>query len=63
MIDGNTFGHLKNEYYSHIAQYRMEDAVQELVAMQQNATTQDEANEVFVAVMTGILNGALIYNL
>jgi hypothetical protein len=63
MVDWNTFGHIKSEYYSHISQYRMEDAVQELVAMQQLAATQEEANEVFVAMMLGILNGALIHNL
>ena len=54
---------MKNEYYGHIGQYRMEDAVWELVAMQQLASTQEEANEVFVAVMLGILNGAFINNL
>ena len=54
---------MKNEYYGHIGQYRMEDAVWELVAMQQLASTQEEANEIFVAVMLGILNGAFINNL
>lgn len=63
MVEWNTFDHMKNEYYNHIGQYRMEDAVWELVAMQQLASTQEEANEVFVAVMLGILNGAFINNL
>ncbi len=63
MIEGGTFAHMRNEYYNHIGQFRMDDAVAELVAMQQLATTQDEANEVFVAMMLGILNGGLTQNL
>lgn len=63
MIEGGTFAHMKHEYYNHIGQFRMDDAVAELVAMQQLATTQDEANEVFVAMMLGILNGGLTQNL
>jgi hypothetical protein len=63
MIDGNTFDHIKGEYYSHISQYRMDEAIHELVTMQQLATTQDQANELFVAVMVGILNGAMIHHL
>gem|GEM_PF-3757417 len=47
---------MKKEYYSHISQYRIDAALEELVAMQQLATTTQQANEVFIAIMAGLLN-------
>lgn len=62
-IDGGTFLHLKLEYYNHIKVFRMKDAIEELIAMQQKASTPAEADEVGVAIMTGLLNGAFVHHL
>ena len=63
MVDWAPFTHIKLEYYNHINCFRMKDALEELVAMQQKASTPAEADEVAVAIMTGILNGAFIHHL
>ncbi len=62
-IATGAYEHMKAEYYDHIAQYRMDDAIAELVAMQQLATTSDQANEVLFAVMMGMMNGAFVHRM
>jgi len=61
LVDGGNFEHIYLEYYDHIEKWRIEEAIRELTAMGALATTKDQANEVFVAMMTGMLNWGLIH--
>jgi hypothetical protein len=63
LIDGNNFEHVYGECRDHIGQLRVSDAVKELVALQQVASTKEQADKVSMLILAGILNGAFVYNL
>ena len=63
IIGTGNFAHAKKDCYEQIQQYRIDEAVQRIVAMSQLASTPKESDEVCIALLTGIMNGAFTKNI
>lgn len=63
LIDIWNFDQCQSDFYNYIASWRLEEAVQNLIAMQNTASTRDQYNEIMIAMMTGILNGQFIHTI
>jgi hypothetical protein len=63
LISQNNFAHIYNDCKDHLHQWRINDAVNELVALQHTASNKEESNKVFMLMMIWILNGAFVHNL
>jgi hypothetical protein len=63
LIESGNREHVLADLYDHISQHRVEEAVREIIALQQMATTPSQSDDVIIAFISGILNGCFTNNL